>query len=96
MIRQRSLTGILLAVSVSWVAVFAQTGKTDDVTGNWRGRSICTVRPSACHDEEVIYEITRSTPGKLRWSADKIFHGERENMGVLECTYEHKALTCPF
>ena len=94
--RQRFLTKILLAVSVSCTAVLAQAGKTDDVTGKWKGKSTCTVRPSACHDENVIYEITSSAPGKLRWRADKIINGERENMGVLECTYENQALKCPF
>lgn len=28
--------------------------------GVWRGTSLCTVRPSPCHDEVVVYYITRA------------------------------------
>jgi hypothetical protein len=66
--------------------------------GKWKGESICTVMPSACHDEVVVYEISAPAEkkGTLVWKADKIVNGRQENMGTLDCTYaaESRTLTC--
>ena len=72
----------------------ARSDAAADFLGTWEGESICTVRPSACHDEHVIYEITRDTAGKLSMSADKVVNGERQNMGTLTCTYARPTLRC--
>jgi hypothetical protein len=86
-----------MAVLVSYCAMcVAQPGKDRDVIGTWEGESICTVRPSACHDEHVIYEITEAGKANLKMSADKVVNGERQNMGDLECSYNGKTLSCPF
>lgn len=61
---------------------------TASVLGKWKGESLCTVKPSACHDEVVVYEITAPAEkkGVLVWKADKIVNGEQQNMGSLDCT----------
>ena len=68
--------------------------------GTWRGTSTCLVHPSACHDESVVYHITRSKVDSthLTWDAGKIVNGAEEEMGALECTEsaDHQTLTCPF
>lgn len=76
---------------------FAQ--KTNAIAlGKWKGESLCTVKPSACHDETVVYEITApaGTKDKLVWKADKIVNGKQENMGTLDCTfaYDTHVMTC--
>jgi hypothetical protein len=71
-------------------------GNPADVVGTWEGESICTVRPSACHDEHVIYDIKQTDHGRFSMSADKVVNGERQNMGDLECTYDGKTVSCPF
>src|ERR1051326_301967 len=81
---------------VSFCAGLAAQGNPSDVTGTWEGESICTVRPSACHDEHVIYEIKAGSEKKFTMSADKVVNGERQNMGVLDCSYDGKTLSCPF
>ena len=55
--------------------------------GKWKGESLCTVKPSACHDETVVYEFTRvrDNEKQLVWKADKIVNGEQQNMGSLPC-----------
>ena len=73
----------------------AQSSNVASVIGTWEGESICTVHPSACHDEHVIYEITKAAQDKLTMSADKVVNGERQNMGDLECTYDGRMLSCP-
>lgn len=64
------------------------------VLGTWKGESLCTVKPSACHDESVVYEITPGKNGGVVWKADKIVNGQQENMGTLDCTFAASVLTC--
>ena len=92
MIRRISMWAVALMSFCAVVA--AQTGKPADVLGTWEGESICTVHPSACHDEHVIYEITQGADKKLKMSADKVVNGERQNMGDLDCTYDGKTFSC--
>jgi hypothetical protein len=36
---------------------------TDPLVGEWRGTSICQVRPSPCNDEQAVYTIERTRNG---------------------------------
>jgi hypothetical protein len=57
--------------------------------GVWRGTSICLVHPSACHDETVVYRITRGNAGdSLSIDARKVVNGREEGMGVLPCRFD--------
>ena len=65
--------------------------------GTWRGTSSCLVRPSACHDEIVVYRITRmKAADSLSIDAFKIVGGEEQEMGVLGCQRVPKSgqVTC--
>lgn len=69
----------------------------DGLAGSWSGESICTIRDSPCHDEQVIYHITEpDSAGKLTIQADKVVNGQPEDMGTLDCTFEKAAsqITC--
>ncbi len=70
------------------IAAVGQEAKSP-VIGTWKGESLCTVKPSACHDEEVVYEISAPADkkGALVMKADKIVNGERQWMGDLDCKY---------
>jgi hypothetical protein len=97
--RRRTMTKrwlMHLVAVLGFCAGVAAQGNPADVVGTWEGESICTVRPSACHDEHVIYEIKQGAKNKFNMSADKVVNGERQNMGDLECSYEGKTLSCPF
>lgn len=68
-----------------------------NLKGNWTGESICQVKNSPCHDEKVIYRITKpDSSGKLTVQMDKIVDGKAEMMGVLDCRYDQavKTLVC--
>ena len=75
----------------------AQAARPDPV-GTWRGTSLCQVRPSACHDEIVVYRITR-TPVRDSLALDgrRIVDGAEVEMGVLGCRLDASSarLTCP-
>ena len=65
--------------------------------GIWRGTSVCLVRPSACHDEIVVYRIApMKAADSLTVDARKIVGGEEQEMGVLTCrfTSPNGPLTC--
>lgn len=65
--------------------------------GTWRGTSVCLVRPSACHDETVVYRIARMNGGdSLKLDARKIVGGQEQEMGVLTCVLKspNATLTC--
>ena len=63
----------------------AQT-RTSNSVGVWRGTSLCQVRPSACHDENVVYYITRvGATDSLKIDGRKVVNGVEEEMGVLSC-----------
>jgi hypothetical protein len=64
----------------------AQAPGAPTPVGVWRGTSSCTVRPSSCNDETVVYRITRAkTSDSLSIDARKIVSGREEEMGVLTC-----------
>ena len=80
-----------------------QTGKPvpDDsaLVGDWRGDSICQVRPSACNDEKALYRFKKlgDQPNRFSLEADKIVNGEPVSMGdPIECSFapEKHVVTC--
>jgi hypothetical protein len=76
----------------------AQAAATVTPVGVWRGTSLCLVRPSACHDEVVVYRIAPvKGSDSLSMDARKIVNGKEEEMAVLSCAFAAKgaSLTCP-
>ncbi len=60
------------------------------LTGTWRGRSVCTDRVAApaCKDESVVYDFTPgASPDTVHWKADKIVDGKRITMGEFDLVY---------
>ncbi|MGE5750155.1 MAG: hypothetical protein ACM31F_09360 [Gemmatimonas sp.] len=94
------LTGVALASLLARGAA-AQSSSHQPAAiapvGVWRGTSVCLVRPSACHDEIVVYRIARTkAEDSLTVDARKIVRGEEQDMGVLTCrfTSPNGPLTC--
>ncbi|HEY7402452.1 MAG TPA: hypothetical protein VIB39_02945 [Candidatus Angelobacter sp.] len=99
---RKACLALVIAAS-AFAAAQTPAGKTtqDDSTllvGDWRGDSICAVRPSACHDEKALYRVTKAGDSVNRYSIEgnKIVDGKPEYMGTLQCTYEpdQRTLTC--
>jgi hypothetical protein len=71
------------------VACSAQPSTKDSVEGIWKGTSLCQVKPSACHDENVVYHISRSAiAGTYTIQGSKIVNGVEEEMGVFDFVYD--------
>jgi hypothetical protein len=56
------------------------------VVGVWRGTSKCTVRPSPCNDEIVVYHVAGGAgPDDVVVQANKLVDGQEQEMGTLPC-----------
>jgi hypothetical protein len=72
----------------------AQTGESEIDTlliGTWNGTSICQVKNSPCHDETVVYHISKKRGVDTFYiNAGKIVNGVEEEMGILPFVYNKK------
>ena len=94
----RSIFIALVAVGVLAHRTPAQaTTAAPSAVGVWHGTSLCLVRPSPCHDEVVVYRITRlKASDSLSLDARKIVNAREEEMGVLSCALgaRGRSITC--
>jgi hypothetical protein len=61
------------------------------LVGNWKGTSICQVKNSPCHDEVVVYHLSKNKGVDTFYiNASKIVNGQEEEMGVVPCIYNQK------
>jgi hypothetical protein len=59
--------------------------------GTWRGTSICQIKNSPCHDETVVYHISKNNGTDTFYvNASKIVNGVEEEMGILPFVYNGK------
>jgi hypothetical protein len=91
---------LLLAATGALAKPTASNGPTQQLEGEWRGRSLCvTTQRPACTDETVVYRIKRHAPGTEAFdiAAFKIVEGEEQFMGDLACNFEatRQQLICP-
>jgi len=94
---KRFALSLIAVLTISLLCTNARAQKANSVLGTWEGESICTVRPSPCHDEHVIYEISRiENSDRLTIAMDKVVAGERQYMGSLECQYQPGHLLCHY
>jgi hypothetical protein len=98
-IKMMALTAILsAAVAVTEAGSLIKPALTDDgspLVGNWTGESICVGNRPACHDEKVVYRISK-TPGKsgsVTIIMDKIVEGKPETMAEFEFKYDAEKQT---
>jgi len=59
--------------------------------GTWNGTSICQIKNSPCHDETVVYHISKNKGVDTFYvNASKIVNGVEEEMGILPFVYNIK------
>ncbi len=85
---------VLVVVGSGPSASAAVDRNPSELVGTWRGTSTCADRVAApaCNDETVIYDFSvGTTPGSVRWKADKVVNGARQPMGELDLVYDASA-----
>jgi len=55
--------------------------------GDWRGTSLCQVRPSPCNDEQAAYHISEAGRG-FHMVMNKILGGEEQEMGAINAVFD--------
>jgi hypothetical protein len=72
------------------------SSKQDSPVGDWRGMSMCQVKPSGCHDEDSLYHFRRAQSGEFELQAEKIVDGKPVTLGKGPCNYDAaRQLLCP-
>jgi hypothetical protein len=75
---------VLLFILMYEKSVTAQT-----IEGIWRGTSLCQIKNSPCHDEIVVYYISKDSTGKsYEVVANKIVNGKENSMGTISFIYD--------
>src|SRR5215472_8956037 len=86
------LASLMLAATAASPAQAGKSVQDESATlvGDWRGDSICQVRPSACNDEKALYRFKKvdDRPNLFALEADRIVNGEAVQMGPpVECSF---------
>ena len=81
------------SMSIAGYGKVSKEGLSDDgakLVGNWTGESICTGTRPACHDEKVVYRITKApdAAGKVTIRMDKIVNGKPELMEAFDFQWD--------
>ncbi|MBW0006784.1 MAG: hypothetical protein JO335_03625 [Sphingomonas sp.] len=69
-------------------AILLAAAAPDPVAGTWEGTSLCQVKPSPCHDEHVIYRISRTGAGQYRLDGYKVVNRKELFMGSIDFTFD--------
>ena len=73
------------------ILMFGKTVAAQSFEGIWKGTSICQIKNSPCHDEIVVYHISKDSTGKsYDMIANKIVDGKEVYMGTISFTYDNQ------
>lgn len=90
------MKNIYFSITISFIFfsndVEPQTG-LDSFIGTWKGTSLCQVKNSPCHDEVVVYYITKTNTDSCNINGNKIVNGAEDYMGTLPCKFDKKTNT---
>lgn len=92
----KSITMFAGILFVFGACAFPETqGPIEKLIGDWYGESKCVGKNPSCHDEVVVYHISRieKEPAKVHLSADKIVDGKPEFMGEFDFVFDEKKNT---
>ena len=63
---------------------YTQQTSAGKIEGTWKGTSICQQKQSACHDENVVYHISKKSANVYTIQASKIVNGAEDDMGTFD------------
>lgn len=65
------------------MAITASAQMQQSIAGTWKGTSLCQVKNSPCHDEVVVYHITKAAKeNEYQILMNKVVNGTEEEMGT--------------
>lgn len=77
------------ACTLSILLLIQSNSTAQSFEGQWKGTSICQVQHSPCHDEVVVYHISKDDTGSsYTVKANKVINNKEEEMGTLNFTFD--------
>ena len=77
-----------------FIAFHGNIAVAQSFEGTWKGTSLCQVKNSPCHDEVVVYHISKNSNGKTyEMIGNKVVNGKEIDMGTLIFTYDDQQKT---
>ena len=90
-------TMFVLSAILQHLSGYAQQTAAGKIEGIWKGTSLCQVKPSACHDENVVYHISKKSATVYTIQASKIVNGAEDDMGTFDSVvYDETKQTLTF
>jgi hypothetical protein len=82
----------LVVINLSILCTVAGQSSYDSLLiGVWKGTSLCQIKRSPCHDEQVVYHISKGdNANEFKLQANKVVQGAEEEMGTLIGTFNSK------
>jgi len=79
------------SILLLFILIYGKTVRAQSFEGIWKGTSLCQIKNSPCHDEIVVYHISKDSTGKsYDMIANKIVDGKEEFMGTISFTYDNQ------
>ena len=79
------------SILLLFILILGKTVTAQSFEGIWKGTSLCQIKNSPCHDEVVVYHISKDSTGKsYEVIANKIVDGKEDYMGTIPFTYDSK------
>ena len=79
------------SILLLFILILGKTVTAQSFEGIWKGTSLCQIKKSPCHDEVVVYHISKDSNGKsYEVIANKIVDGKEDYMGTILFTYDSK------
>ena len=79
------------SILLLFILIYGKKVRAQSFEGIWKGTSLCQIKNSPCHDEIVVYHISKDSTGKsYNMIANKIVDGKEEYMGTIPFTYDDK------
>jgi len=79
------------SILLLFILIYGKTVRAQSFEGIWKGTSLCQIKNSPCHDEIVVYHISKDSTGKsYDMIANKIVDGKEAYMGTISFTYDNQ------
>jgi hypothetical protein len=79
---------ILVAFIISLNSFDSFSQANSLIPGIWKGSSLCQIKNSPCHDENVVYHISKTNLNSFQVLMNKIVNQQEEEMGMMLFEYD--------
>ncbi len=70
-------------LALTFLLALGKISIAQSLVGVWKGTSLCQIKNSPCHDENVVYHISKNSSGdSYQIDASKIIDGKEDDMGT--------------